>query len=65
MSNIESINLSIKIDGKAIDVTYKGWIEIHQLIHECNDNRKNLVGCLLETSLSVVIVMHIFPTRFD
>jgi len=29
MSNIESIIFSIKNDGKAIDVTYKGWIEIH------------------------------------
>jgi hypothetical protein len=29
MSNIESINLSIKNDGKAIDVIYKGWTEIH------------------------------------
>jgi hypothetical protein len=55
----------MKIDGKAIDVTYKSWTKIHQLIHECNDNRKNLPGCLLETSLSVVIAMHIFPTRFD
>jgi hypothetical protein len=54
MSNIESINLSIKIDGKAIDVTYKGWTKIDQLIHECNDNRKNLPRCLLETSLNVV-----------
>jgi hypothetical protein len=27
MSNIESINISIKIDGKAIDVTYKTWTE--------------------------------------
>jgi len=32
MSNFKSINLSFKIDGKAIDVTYEGWIEIHQLI---------------------------------
>jgi hypothetical protein len=63
MSNIESINLSIKIDGKAINVTYKGWTKIHQLIH--NDNKKNKPGCLLETSLSVVIAMHLFPTRFD
>jgi hypothetical protein len=31
MSNIESINLSIKNDGKAIDVTYKGWTKIHDL----------------------------------
>jgi hypothetical protein len=29
MSNIESINFSIENDGKAIDVAYKGWIEIH------------------------------------
>jgi len=29
MSNVESINLSFKIDEKAIDVTYEGWIEIH------------------------------------
>jgi hypothetical protein len=34
MSNIESINLSIKIDGKAIDVTYKAWTEIHILLYE-------------------------------
>jgi hypothetical protein len=40
MSNIESITLSIKIDGKAIEITYEGWIEIHQLIQECNDNKK-------------------------
>jgi hypothetical protein len=31
MSNNESINLSIKIDGKAIDFTYEAWIEIHNL----------------------------------
>jgi len=29
MSNIELINLSIKNDGKAIDVTSKGWTKIH------------------------------------
>jgi len=39
MSNIKSIALSIKIDGKAIDVTYEGWAKIHQLIHECNDKK--------------------------
>jgi len=64
MSNIESISLSIKIDGKAINVTYKGWTKIHQLIQECNNNqKKNLM--LQETSLSVVIVMHFSPTKFD
>jgi hypothetical protein len=36
MSIIESINISIKINGKVIDVTYEGWIEIHELIHEYN-----------------------------
>jgi hypothetical protein len=63
MSNIESINLSIKIDGKAIDVTYKGWTKIHQLIH--NDNKKKQTWIFTRTSLSVVIAMHLFPTRFD
>jgi hypothetical protein len=29
ISNVESINLSLKIDEKTIDVTYKCWIEIH------------------------------------
>jgi hypothetical protein len=43
ISNSKSINLSIKIDEKAIDVTYEGWVEIHQLIQECNDNRKKLL----------------------
>jgi hypothetical protein len=42
MSNIESISLSIKIDGKAIDVTYEGWTKIHQLIEECNNHTKKL-----------------------
>jgi hypothetical protein len=36
MSNLESINISIKINGKVIDVTFEGWIEIHELIQECN-----------------------------
>jgi hypothetical protein len=43
MSNIESINISIKIDGKAIGVTYEGWIKIHKLIQQCNDNRQKLL----------------------
>ncbi len=30
------------MDGKAIDVTYQGWIEIHKLIQECNSNRKQI-----------------------
>jgi hypothetical protein len=42
MSNIESIKLSIKIDEKAIDVIYEGWIKIYQLIQKCNDNTKKL-----------------------
>jgi len=42
MLNIESFSLSIKIDGKAIDVTYKGWTKIHQLIEECNNKKKKL-----------------------
>jgi hypothetical protein len=29
MSNVESINLSLKIDEKTIDITYEGWTEIH------------------------------------
>ncbi len=41
--NIESITHSIKIDGKAIEVTYEGWTKILQLIQECNDNKKNLL----------------------
>jgi len=32
MSNIESITLSFKIDGKAIEVTYEGWTKVQQLI---------------------------------
>jgi hypothetical protein len=43
MSNIESINISIKINGKAIGVTYEGWIKIHKLIQQCNDNRQKLL----------------------
>jgi hypothetical protein len=43
MSNIESINLSIKIDGKAIGVAYEGWIKIHKFIQQCNNNRQKLL----------------------
>jgi hypothetical protein len=64
MSNIESVSLSIRIDGKAIDVTYKGCTKIHQLIEECNNNNKNYL-MLQETSLSIVSAMHLSPTRFD
>jgi hypothetical protein len=32
MSNIESITLSIKIDGKAIESTHEGWTKIEELI---------------------------------
>jgi len=32
MSNIESINLSIKIDENAFDVIYEGWTKIYKLI---------------------------------
>ncbi len=42
MSNTKSITLSIKIDGKAIELTYKGWTKIQQLIQECNVNKKKL-----------------------
>ncbi len=59
MSNIESINLSIKIDGKAIDVTYKGWTEIHQLIHECNDNEKKPTW-MLTRNIFVLLLPCIF-----
>jgi uncharacterized protein YfkK (UPF0435 family) len=40
MSNIELINLSIKIDEKAIDVNYEDWTKIYQLIQKCNNNIK-------------------------
>jgi hypothetical protein len=43
MSNIKSITFSIKIDGKAIEVTYEGLIKIQQLIQECNVNKKRLL----------------------
>jgi hypothetical protein len=46
MSNSKSINLSVKIDRKEIDVTYEGWTKIHQLIQECNDNRKKLPNAI-------------------
>ncbi len=59
MSNIESINLSIKIGEKAIDVIYEGWTKIYQLIQESNDNRKKLHD-VTRTFLGVVIAMHFF-----
>jgi hypothetical protein len=47
MSNTKSITLSIKIDGKAIEVAYEGWTEIHELIQECNDNKKKLLDAAI------------------
>jgi hypothetical protein len=49
---IESINLSIMIDGKAIDVTYKGWTKIHNLYKNAMIIQKTY---LMLTSLSVVL----------
>jgi len=43
MSHTKPIIFFIKMDGKAIDVTHQGWIEIHKLIQECNSNRKKIL----------------------
>jgi len=33
---------------KAIDVTHQGWIEIHKLIQECNNNGKKILDIILK-----------------
>jgi hypothetical protein len=63
MSNIESINLSIKIDGKAIDVTYKGWTKINHFDTTLQWKPKILFN-VAKKSLNV-IAMHIFPIKVD
>jgi hypothetical protein len=48
MSNMELINISIKINGKAIGVTYEGWIKIHKLFSLVSKNVlwfKNIFEC--------------------
>jgi hypothetical protein len=46
MSHTKPIIVFIKMDGKAIDVTYQCWIEIHKLIQECNSNRKKILDVI-------------------
>jgi len=60
MSNIESINISIKIHGKAIDVTYKTWTKSTNWYKSAMIINKNY-SMLLKTTLNVTtscVILH-------
>jgi hypothetical protein len=64
MSNFKSINISVKIDGRQLMSPMKVGLKSTNCYKSVMIIEKNYL-MVLETFLSVVIAMHLSPTRSD